>query len=390
MQLWLVLAIVLGAASPAAALAPVPCYGCDLRWDSQFTLAVLDHAAGRMRLVPNIQFRGQSRDFALVIPTPALPAFSLAPPTVWTEVLNATSPVSTNSTNFGCNQQVGISSPIPAGGVTIHAQQNIGGLRTTVISSGDPQSLVDWLGANGYGLPPGDAARFAPYVSRHWFFTAMQPDTTTASGQMPPEGWNAQIQPIVLTYAADTFEVPLDLLTIETGYQAPIAVFAIDDHRMTLDGFTTEYANRLSAAEFSAMQRLYPGLATFLAPGRFLTRLQYVVYGSDPPRGSVRLHQAPTDAEFRRTGSYYGLRYAGVGPLLLVVALLAARRRARRTGLGRQYSSSRRVVPWRTLDSCQSLGREFDLGIQLERPLVVQTSARLVSEVLQHQTQKRV
>ena len=326
----LALAVFLGLASRAQAVCcPVPCNGCSLEWNTQLNVAVMDRQAARMRLVPNIQFRGQARDFALVVPTPALPEFSLAPAAIWTEVLQATQPVAVNNgsaSGFGCDShyEVLAGPASPSDGVTIHAQQTLGGLQATVISSSDAQSLVDWLAAHGYGLQPADAARFAPYVNRGWFFTAMRPDTTTSGGQMPPGGWNAQVQPIVVSYAADTFEVPLDLLAINSTAFAPIVVFAVDDHRMTLDGFTTDYANRVSTAEFSAMQRMYPGLASFLGPGRFLTRLQYNMTGSSPPQGSALLQQAPTDAEFRRTQRNF-VGWAGVGPLALLVLVLGAR-----------------------------------------------------------------
>lgn len=328
-RLLVALAILLGIAPRAGAICcPVPCVGCALQWNSQFNIAVLDRAAGRMRLVPNIQFGGVSPDFALVVPTPALPEFALAPAAIWTEVLQATQPLRSNTGSaLGC-QSNAVSPSTPDGGVTVHAQQTIGGLQATVISSSDAVGLVDWLVTHGYGLLPADAARFAPYVNRGWFFTAMRPDTTMVTGQMPPGGWNAQVQPVVISYPAATFEVPLDLLSINASSFSPIVVFAVDDHRMTLDGFRTDYANRLTASEFSAMQRLYPGLASFLQPGRFLTRLQYDMSGLNPPQGSVVLHQAPNDAEFRRTtGNFFA--FAGAGPLALVALLLAARRRAK-------------------------------------------------------------
>ena len=69
----LALIIVLGLAPRASAICcPVPCVGCALQWNNQLNIAVMDRDAGRMRLVPNIQFGGVSRDFALVVPTPAL------------------------------------------------------------------------------------------------------------------------------------------------------------------------------------------------------------------------------------------------------------------------------------------------------------------------------
>ena len=317
----------------AATCCPIPCTDCWIRWSGQLNLVVMDRAAGEVRLVPNIRFAGMSPDFALVVPTPSLPAFELGPETIWTEALEATKPAAAQDSNndlFGCNRNNAIffESPRPAdaGGVVIHAERTVGAMHATVISSDDPTALVRWLAEHGFALTDADAARFAPYVARDWFFTTMRPDTTDAANRMPPGGWNANVPPVVVRFAAQQFELPLPLLAIGAQPLTQLVFFVVDDHRMALPGFATFYANRISRSELSAMRRTYPALAQFLGEGRFLTRLDRTFRDPSEMETAIVLERAPTDDELRRTR----FPFVGAVPLALVVALLCGRAVVRR------------------------------------------------------------
>jgi hypothetical protein len=218
-----------------------------------------------------------------------------------------------------------------AGDVFVHVDRTIGAFHAQVISSEDPTALVRWLGDNGFALQPADASRFVPYVQRGWVFTTMRPDTTNPANHMPPGGWNVDVEPVEMRWTATDFEVPLPLLGIGASPSGRIAFDVVDAHRAALAGFETYYANHLDDAEMAAFERLYPALARFLGPGRWLTSLQ--TWDWDPRAESgIPLQAAPNDDEFLPLGTRWGGLGADAG--LLAAGLLFARWRLHRRRQG--------------------------------------------------------
>ncbi|MFN0152044.1 MAG: DUF2330 domain-containing protein [bacterium] len=296
------------AAMPAAAAAmccPVPCNTCWITAQGQLNFVSFDRANGRIDLVPNIRFLGVSPDFALVVPTPSLPAFAPVSRTIWDEAAQLTAPIrSTRSNSSGCDcgedfvsSVVDDGSPTEAGdGVTIHGRETIGGLVATTLSSDSPGALVRWLDENGFEFTASDSARFAPYVEREWYFTTMRPDTANA---MPFNGWNADVAPVRITFAATELEVPLPLITINQNSTMTVQFYVVDDRRVDLPGFATLYANRVSESEHAAIAERFPTIAALVAPGRYLTKLSGVTTPLSGENGSILLAAAKDNDEFR-------------------------------------------------------------------------------------------
>ncbi len=344
----------LGDAHLARAICPpFPCDGCWIQSVGQLNLVVIDRAAGRVRLVPNIRFNGQSPVVALVVPTPSLPTLEAADQAIWTEARLLTAPLRSQrrgSDGLGCESTTTVPTEsggvLASGDVVVHARETVGAFEATIVSSMNPDALVAWLNDNGFAIAQADADRFAPYVARGWFFTAMKMDTTDAANQMPANGWDAQVNPVVFEFAAVEFEIPLPVLTINMGTSLPIVVYVVDDARAAIAGFRTDYANRISESEYAAIRERQPTLAPFLAAGRFLTRLQRTFTDPSTMDASVTTERAPTDDEFRRISRASDARgadgaesgsdsFGGALDLLLLGApavVLRARSRRRRNG----------------------------------------------------------
>ncbi|MCI0637186.1 MAG: DUF2330 domain-containing protein, partial [Actinobacteria bacterium] len=217
--------ICLGSVRLAQAICPpFPCDGCWIQSVGQLNLVAIDRTAGRVRLVPNIRFSGQSPVVALVVPTPSLPSLEPADKAIWTEARLLTAPLRSRrsgSDGLGCESSTAVDTGpigvVTAGDVVIHATETVGAFEATIVTSSDPAALVDWLNTNGFTISQDDADRFAPYIARGWFFTAMKMDTTDAANRMPALGWDAQVNPVVFDYAATEFEIPLPVLTINMG-----------------------------------------------------------------------------------------------------------------------------------------------------------------------------
>ena len=72
---------------------PIPCVDCWITADTQLNYVVMHRENDRIDLIPNIRFAGVSEDFTLLVPTPTLPSFSLAPARIWDEAAQLTAPV---------------------------------------------------------------------------------------------------------------------------------------------------------------------------------------------------------------------------------------------------------------------------------------------------------
>ncbi len=324
---WLV-----GAGQASAMCCPIPCDGCWIESAGQLNLVVVDRQAGRVQLVPNIRLVGQAQDFALIVPTPTVPSFDVAPASVWEELtlMTAPAPAGTSSGCGGAEQVVavdtGTNDPTDeAGRVGVIVQETVGAFQVTVLEATDPNALIDWLVQHDFPLDGADASLFEPYIERQWVFTAMKLDPMQAV--MPRGGWNTNVDPVRMTYTAENFEMALPLMSVNRAARMPVSVYVVDDHRMDLDGFETLYANRVTPAEHNAIVQKHPGMQEFVAPYRWLTRLDRTFQLEDAMDASVYLERARFNREFQRVRQARGT--VSLEMLLLVVGLTGMARRAR-------------------------------------------------------------
>jgi hypothetical protein len=288
---------------PSSALAfccPFPCEGCEISSSGQLNLVRFDRKGGTITLIPNVLVRGQSPTFALVVPTPTVPSLVSAQGRIWDEAFQLTRPISVGTDDGGgCvkAETTTSSNALEAtGDVTIHGEATIGEFDTATLSSTNVAALVGWLRDHGFEATSRDSANFAPYAERGWVFTAMRIREELAS-DMPPNGWDLDVDPIALTFPGTSLEVPLSLLGARRDAAMRMTFFVIDEHRSMLPEFRTRYANRLSAREIEAIRSRYNALGGYLAPGLVLTRLERLLTEDSSVEGSVFIERASTDDE---------------------------------------------------------------------------------------------
>ncbi len=332
-----------------AVCCPIPDPDWEIQNAGQLNLVRIDKKNELVQLIPNIRFTGNARDFALIVPTPAEPALFPASATIWTEARNMTAPVVVRQSNsddgFGCNSSsrvVGAPNDGTTGGgdaetaddgVIVVNETTVGAFQATVITSDDPDALVNWLSERNFLLAEEDAAKFVPLVENGWFFTAMRLDTTKV--QVPAQGWNTNVDPVLFEFAGTDFEFALPILSINWAGTLPVTFYIVSDDRASLDGFRTRYANRITASEYEAMLTLYPSMADFAKAGTFLTRLERTITTVTAFRHSIFIEKAATNDEFRETTTQQQFFFRGAGPAQLLVLLIPAgawwrARRARR------------------------------------------------------------
>ncbi|HEX7878912.1 MAG TPA: DUF2330 domain-containing protein [Candidatus Eisenbacteria bacterium] len=309
-----------------------PCDECQIVNSGQATFIMFDREGGTVRLIPNILITGPAASFALIVPTPTVPELAPVDKALWSQLSTLTQPPVTSfggsSGGPGCSQVDESPSPADNSGTEIIATRSIGSFIATTIHSSDPRSLVSWLFSNGFEVTEAEAQALARYVSIGWYFTAMKLDPESPESQVPDGGWFVNVNPVEFRYAADRVDVPLDLLGINRSDFFPVRFYVVDDHRRTLEGYQTNYANQLSEKELDAMGQSQPLAAGYLAPGRFLTRLERTYGYQDVLEGSLPLVVADSDEEVywpdRRFGPTFPLE--SLVFLLLPAGLLRRRR----------------------------------------------------------------
>jgi hypothetical protein len=319
---------VLTPGSAGAFYVPFPSTGLDAASRGALALIVMDRDRGEVVMVPTLRLGGRSADFVLVVPTPSFPEIAPAPSEIWNQAERLTRPLfSTRGADepiFDCGEEQ-VSVPLdapPFEGVLVPWNPMIRAVRAATLSPEDPGGLVRWLDERGYGIADQQAARFAPFAERGWFFSILRPDSASTGIEMPPEGWDHNVEPMEIRFQADPFEIPLPILAVNREGSLPMILHVIDDHRMTLPGFETTYANRLNEREVRAIEERYPALSGVVAPGRYFTRLRRVFRYDDPMGSSLRLERAPNDDELRFSSLERGWRAVPDLALLPIPVLL--------------------------------------------------------------------
>ncbi len=318
------LSLIVTASAAHAVCCPFPGPGFFLQSTGQANLVVMDRDDEQVTMIPNITFQGDAADFALVVPTPTVPAFESVSREIWNELAIMTSTIPTRrngSSGCGTSELVAVAGAPERDDVNVISEETVGAFQVTVISSSSATGLVQWLTDGGIPVAAGDAAIFAPFIDDDWVFTVMRIDPDAVGGAVPAEGWNHSVDPVAFTYDAAEFDLALPITSINRGDSLPMRFYVFDQQRTQLGGFDTMYANRLSRQENQALRDLYPNLVDYLSSGRTLTRLDRRFGRQDDMSQVLRLERS-ADQRDVIPGANFGLSLP-----LLVLGLLLRRRR---------------------------------------------------------------
>ena len=286
----------------------------------------------QVNLVPSINFRGEATDFAIVIPTPAIPKLDTVDRRIFRELNDLTMPVTRwrgGGGSSGCNvftteESDGAAvfdSAVEEEGVTVISEETVGAFDTVILTADDPMALTDWLDEHGYHHSIDDNAILQGYIDQQWIFTAMRLNVAQFEGdeRRPARFFNATIDPILMTYRAEKLVYPLRLTSISAREGADVTVYILTPNKMHFPSARVEYANWITDSERDAIRPRYPTLGSFIGESRFLTRLRrsFARTEMDTDFELVR-HQ--DNQEFRR------VRYMGFTSLpdILLLGLMTA------------------------------------------------------------------
>lgn len=305
----------------------------ELNGTGQRAFIVYNPQTQQVNLVPSINIRGEATEFAIVIPTPSIPKLDTVDRQIFRELGDVTVTMTRwrgGGASSGCNifttedgdDDVVFDSADEEEGVTVISEQDVGAFDTVILTADNPMALTDWLDEHGYHHSIDDNAILQDYIDRKWVFTAMRLNVEQFEDgeRRPARFFNATIDPILLTYAADKLIYPLRLTSISARQGTDVTVYILTANKMHFPGAKVEYANRITDGERDAIRLRHPTFSSFIGELRYLTRLRRS-FARIEMDTDFELVQHQDDQEFRR------VRYMGVASLpdaLLLVLMTAS------------------------------------------------------------------
>ena len=206
-------------------------------------------------------YSGTASDFAWILPLPSVPDLAVSHNQIFTQLQFATRPgFQLNFEGATPEELCGfpeIATMVGGSGggpdVEVVAREQIGPYDTAVITSEDPQAIVDWLVENGYQLGELGVPLLTPYVEGDFFFLALKLAANREVGDL---------QPIAMTYAAETPGIPIRLTAVATVPDLGVIAWILGEHRAIPQNYLHVQINEALIDWFNYGFNNYPEVVT--------------------------------------------------------------------------------------------------------------------------------
>lgn len=239
----------------------------DIYEPNQLAMIVYDDMVEK--IIFQVDYEGEVKDFAWVIPVPGYPYLFSVDDEIFYELHKLTQPP---PVNYGCGWGNGIPTPgLEDGGVHIWEENQVGIYDTTTLSASDPDSLIDWLNDNGYTFPAGGQEILNHYIQKKWFFVAMK----IQSGELvkDAEYYSGAIQPLGVMFFSEEMIYPMKISALSTpSWGTEVLIYAFSDNRVTFSEATEEYYAAITPEQL----KKYPILQGLIDETFILTKLRKV------------------------------------------------------------------------------------------------------------------
>lgn len=252
-------------------------------------------------LILRVQYLGDTKDFAWIVPVPSLPELAAGEDDLFWQFADLTMPV--HRERSGCSSgdfEPGLDYGSRSD-VFVHDVQAVGIYSTMTLSADDATALSDSLAQWGYLHDENRAAveeALAFYVAKGWYFVAMKIDAAGPGGDYTGGHWYGPLEPISLRFATPEAVYPLRISKVSAAEDTPLWLYVCAPHRMASSGARTVYANRFDSDEVQDVGGRYPHVAELLEPGSFVTKLEYELSPAEMD-DDIILRRAANDDEFR-------------------------------------------------------------------------------------------
>ena len=195
-------------------------------------------------------YSGTASDFAWILPLPSVPELAVSHNQIFTQLQFSTQPFF--QLNFEEQEECGFGPIVlrsadataveESAEVEVIAREQVGPYDTAVITSEDPQAVVDWLVDNEYQLGDLGVPLLTPYVEGGFYFLALK---------LAAESEVGDLQPIAMTYAAETPGIPIRLTAVATEPDLGVLAWVLAEHRAIPENYLHVQINEALVDWFS-------------------------------------------------------------------------------------------------------------------------------------------
>ena len=216
---------------PAQACGGFFCSQVPIEQSGETIIFGVDQDEAKVTATIQINYQGEAKDFAWVIPVMSVPEISLAPQAMFQNIRWQTDP------QYYLNWDLGDNGcwwdyPMAAGnvdqesadfdGVEVVDEQEVGPYETVTLASESAEELHAWLDANEFDQPESAIPLIQHYLDEGMFFVAMKLKQDADAGD---------IQPVTLKMDEDAPCVPLVLTQVAATPDMPVLAYILGDVR---------------------------------------------------------------------------------------------------------------------------------------------------------------
>lgn len=158
---------------------------------------------GRERMEMGLELTGDTKDVAVLVPTPAVPEVTQGSAARLAELDELSTPPPEPEEYEGDGDGAGAP---PTGAPEILDQVVLDDVVATVLRGGTAEGVVNWLADNGYAQKPTVEPVIAEYLADDWIFTAIKLRT-----DVPVSG---RVDPVVLTFVSEALVYPMRMSSV--------------------------------------------------------------------------------------------------------------------------------------------------------------------------------
>lgn len=207
--------------------------------------AVLVHFGGQERLILQVSYKGNVKEFAWLVPTPSRPTLSKVGWPIFHQLHQATAPVyrywlnadELLATGGGMMFAKARGGRVARPAVEVLEQRKIGFYDIAVLRASDSGALVGWLQDNCYAVTTRLTGVLDDYIRRGWVFTAARINTGAEEEAKEPLSQGV-LQSIQLEFPSRQPIYPLKISSLNKG-NTEVLIYTVSDHRLTAPGLDT-------------------------------------------------------------------------------------------------------------------------------------------------------